>query len=73
MHGHGILKFPDSRKYVGYSLHDQKSGLGTFTWPEPNKRQYVGYWLNDMEHGPAEYTSQDDNIKKYGIWKNGSC
>lgn len=32
MHGHGVFRWPDGRRYEGNYVDDKKSGQGTFEW-----------------------------------------
>lgn len=42
MHGEGVFKFPDGRKYVGAYVNDLKEGYGEFFWPD--NKSYKGHW-----------------------------
>ena len=44
MHGKGIFKWPDGRKYNGSYKDDKKHGYGEFFWPDG--RFYKGYWVD---------------------------
>jgi L1 cell adhesion molecule like protein len=42
MHGRGVFRWADGRKYEGEYHDDKKQGYGVFTWPDG--RKYEGYW-----------------------------
>jgi len=44
MHGQGIYKWADGRKYEGDYLNDKKHGFGIYTYPDG--RSYKGNWSN---------------------------
>jgi len=44
MHGYGILKWKDGKKYEGDFINDKREGTGTFTWSDG--RVYIGEWKN---------------------------
>lgn len=44
MHGIGIYRWLDGRKYTGEYVEDQKFGYGIFEWQDT--RKYMGYWVN---------------------------
>ena len=53
MNGHGVLTWPDGRRYEGAFEKDLREGLGTMIWPDG--RKYVGPWYQGKQHGIAEY------------------
>lgn len=53
MNGHGVLTWPDGRRYEGAFEKDQREGLGTMIWPDG--RKYVGPWHLGKQHGIADY------------------
>ena len=42
MHGEGLYKWPDGRKYKGEYSKDQKDGYGRYYWPDG--RIFEGEW-----------------------------
>ena len=44
MHGYGIFRLPDGRKYEGEYLNDRKHGKGLFTYADGRKKE--GVWQN---------------------------
>ena len=44
MHGKGVFKWSDGRKYEGDYFEDKKHGIGHFEWPDG--RKYTGQWMS---------------------------
>ena len=44
MHGKGVFKWSDGRRYEGFYIDDKKEGHGVFEWPDG--RKYIGNWQN---------------------------
>jgi hypothetical protein len=42
MHGAGILKWKDGKRYEGEFVNDKREGNGTFIWADG--RRYIGGW-----------------------------
>ena len=77
MHGIGLFKWSDGRRYEGQYSDDKKEGLGTFEWYilsikiyRPDGRKYIGKWLNGKQHGKGSYITPNGQ-RREGIWKDG--
>lgn len=56
MHGKGVFKWSDGRRYEGNYVDDKKEGHGVFEWyffnlltiylNRPDGRKYIGNWVN---------------------------
>ena len=46
MHGKGVYKWPDGRKYEGEYHMDKKEGYGVYYWPDG--RIHDGYWKEGL-------------------------
>ena len=68
MHGYGVYKWNDGRKYEGYYLNDKKHGLGKYTWADG--RIYLGYWSLGKQEGYGKYI-QTDKSASIGLWQKG--
>jgi hypothetical protein len=49
MHGDGVYKWQDGRKYVGGYELDKKSGYGKYYWNDG--RIFEGLWQNGKRNG----------------------
>lgn len=65
MHGKGIYKWADGRRYEGEYFCNNKHGYGVFSWP--NGTRYEGTFLNGKRHGKARYFVASGN-SRIGIW-----
>lgn len=52
MHGKGVYKWPDGKKYTGDFVNDKKHGEGTFEWENGDK--YTGQWKNGKMAGEGK-------------------
>ena len=46
MHGFGVFKWPDGRRYEGEYAFGKKNGIGAYVMN--NKSVYKGKWLNGL-------------------------
>ena len=80
-HGHGTIHYADGTCYDGDFENNQKSGCGTYWWP--NSCVYSGEWKHDKANGYGSFTyangdtynGQTINYKRSGHgtyrWPNG--
>jgi len=54
-HGHGVMEWPDGRKYCGQFLNDEFHGEGTMIWPDGHK--YVGHYAHGKKEGQGTLTN----------------
>ena len=52
MHGEGIYKWPDGRKYIGRYYEDKKDGFGIYEWIDG--RRFEGEWRKGKRNGPGK-------------------
>jgi len=51
MHGYGVFKWPDGRKYCGTYFEDLRDGKGVYEWA--NGKRLEGSWEKGTQHGPG--------------------
>lgn len=68
MHGQGVFKWKDGKKYVGGYVQDAREGYGEFTWPDG--RVYKGGWQKGKQHGEGTLSGPKGEFVK-GNWRNG--
>ena len=68
MHGQGIYKWADGRRYEGEYLNDKKDGFGIYTYPDG--RSYKGEWANGKQHGQGTFITPTGEERK-GVWYEG--
>lgn len=65
MHGHGVYKWKDGRKYVGDYVQDKKHGFGKYYWEDG--RVFEGEWRNGKRNGEGKLLYPNGEIK-HGVW-----
>lgn len=68
MHGYGVYKWKDGRRYEGEYYMDKKHGQGKYQWADG--RVYIGPWVNGKQQGQGEYVLPD-GTRKIGVWVEG--
>lgn len=67
MHGEGVYKWKDGRKYVGSYQNDKKNGFGKYYWNDG--RIFEGEWRNGKRNGKGRILYPNGSVKT-GIWEN---
>ena len=68
MHGYGVYKWQDGRRYQGEYNDDKKHGFGAYMWGDG--RVYYGMWKDGLQHGEGTIILPNMNMKK-SYWEVG--
>lgn len=69
MHGFGVYKWKDGRKYEGTYKMNKKQGHGCYTYSDGSK--YKGEWVDGIQHGEGSIIDSDSKFERKGIWERG--
>ena len=60
MHGKGVYKWSNGRKYEGEFLKDKFEGKGTYLFEDGTI--YTGQWKDGLQHGKGKIISMNNEV-----------